>query len=219
MDAIKIGQFIKTERQHRQLTQKELAELLSCTDKAVSRWETGKGIPDVSMLIPLSRALGVSVNELLLGERIEEEMKEEKNEEVIITTMTEAKRHIGKMQLIVAALFCLLQLAITYGFTFSATPSDAMGLLIGVIALLLAVCFLFGLTGFSLKHKIFFVLFTAVIYFPSHFLYWDADQAFGINGLYTPILLCGGIILVLLATGMKQLVTAAVKKTKARHTS
>lgn len=214
MDSQKIGQFIKTERQSQQLTQKELATLLQCTDKAVSRWETGKGVPDVSLLIPLSRALDVSVNELLLGERIEEEMKEQRSEEVIINTMQDAKKHIGKMQLAIAVLFCLLQIAITYGFTVSATPSDAMGLLIGVIGLLMAVCFLFGFTGFKIRYKVYFVLFTAVIYFPSHFLYWEADEAFGINGLYTPILLVGGIVLVLLATGLKQLITHIVNKMK-----
>ena len=54
-------------------TQKELADKINCTDKAVSRWETGRGIPEVSLLLPLSKALDVTVNELLSGEKIEEE--------------------------------------------------------------------------------------------------------------------------------------------------
>ena len=70
MDAEKIGAFIKVLRKEKNLTQKELAGILNCTDKAVSRWETGRGVPEVSFLLPLSDALGVSVNELLMGEKM-----------------------------------------------------------------------------------------------------------------------------------------------------
>ncbi len=69
MDANKIGAFIKELRSELNMTQKDLAGAINCTDKAISRWETGRGIPEVSMLIPLSKTLGVSVNELLMGER------------------------------------------------------------------------------------------------------------------------------------------------------
>lgn len=69
MDATKIGTFIAAERRARGWTQKRLAEELQLTDKAVSRWETGKGLPDVSLLLPLAAALDVSVGELLAGER------------------------------------------------------------------------------------------------------------------------------------------------------
>ena len=62
MNNIKSGLFIKEKRNENNLTQKELAEKLNCTDKAISRWETGKGFPEMSFLIPLSEALGVSVN-------------------------------------------------------------------------------------------------------------------------------------------------------------
>ena len=69
MDANKIGSFIKELRMQKVMTQKDLAEQINCTDKAVSRWETGRGIPEVSLLMPLAKALDVSVNELLSGER------------------------------------------------------------------------------------------------------------------------------------------------------
>ena len=70
MDIAKIGEFIKSQRIAQGMTQKELAEKIGCTDKAVSRWETGKGLPDMSFIIPLSEELKVSVNELLRGERL-----------------------------------------------------------------------------------------------------------------------------------------------------
>ena len=59
MDVVKIGTFIKTQRTELNVTQKELAEKIGCTDKAISRWETGKGLPDMSFIIPLSKELNV----------------------------------------------------------------------------------------------------------------------------------------------------------------
>ncbi len=69
MNTQKTGAFIKALRKESNLTQAELAQKLSCTDKAISRWETGKGLPDADMLLSLSGVFGVSINEILLGER------------------------------------------------------------------------------------------------------------------------------------------------------
>lgn len=68
MDMKNSGKLISSLRQEKGLTQKELAEKLSVTDKAVSRWETGKGMPDSSLIIPLAEILGVSADEILSGE-------------------------------------------------------------------------------------------------------------------------------------------------------
>ncbi|MGM9619283.1 MAG: helix-turn-helix domain-containing protein [Oscillospiraceae bacterium] len=70
MDQIKTGQFIAAMRKARGLTQEELGERLGVTNKTVSRWETGRYMPDIDKLQELSAALGVSVNELLTGERM-----------------------------------------------------------------------------------------------------------------------------------------------------
>lgn len=67
MDQYVTGSAIRTLRESRRLTQLQLAEQLSVSDKTVSRWETGKGYPDITLLEPLSSALGVSVTELLSG--------------------------------------------------------------------------------------------------------------------------------------------------------
>lgn len=69
MDATKIGRFIGAERRAKGWTQRQLADKLQLTDKAISRWETGKGLPDVSLLLPLANVLDVTVGELLAGER------------------------------------------------------------------------------------------------------------------------------------------------------
>ena len=69
MDQKKIGAFIAQCRKEKSLTQIQLAELLDITNQAVSKWENGRGMPDVSLLQPLCDALGISLNELFSGEQ------------------------------------------------------------------------------------------------------------------------------------------------------
>ena len=72
MDQIKIGRFIAALRKERGLTQEALGRRLGVTNKTVSRWENGNYMPDIELLVPLGEALGVSVNELLAGERLDD---------------------------------------------------------------------------------------------------------------------------------------------------
>ena len=65
----KIGKFICELRKSQRLTQKDLANKLGVTDKAVSKWERGLSYPDIELLIPLANILGVSTTELLMGEK------------------------------------------------------------------------------------------------------------------------------------------------------
>ncbi len=75
MNIEKIAILIKEKRKAKNLTQAELAAILGVTEKAISRWETGRGTPDISLLIPLSEALDVSVLEILNGETVKDENK------------------------------------------------------------------------------------------------------------------------------------------------
>ncbi len=68
MDLNKISNFIKLKRKALGITQEQLATKLFVTEKAISRWETGRGTPDISLLLPLSKELNVDVSELLNGE-------------------------------------------------------------------------------------------------------------------------------------------------------
>ncbi len=70
MDQIKIGKFIAECRKNKSMTQVELAEKLNVTDKAISKWENGRGTPDSSIMLKLCTELDISVNELLNGEMI-----------------------------------------------------------------------------------------------------------------------------------------------------
>lgn len=70
MDQVRIGKFIAESRRSKGLTQRQLADALAISDKTVSKWETGRGLPEVSLMLPLCGALGITVNDLLSGERI-----------------------------------------------------------------------------------------------------------------------------------------------------
>ena len=97
MDAKTTGRFIAELRKQKGYTQKELAEKIMVTDKAVSRWETGKGLPDTSLLKPLGDILGVSVGELLSGKIIEEaEMKDQTNR-IILDSLKYSSRMLANM--------------------------------------------------------------------------------------------------------------------------
>lgn len=70
MEQIKIGKFIAESRKSRNLTQRQLADILSISDKTISKWECGKGLPEVSLMLPLCAALDITVNDLLSGEKV-----------------------------------------------------------------------------------------------------------------------------------------------------
>ena len=89
MDQVKIGQFIRAIRKEKSLTQREVAERLNISEKTVSKWETGNGLPEVSLMLPLCELLGISINELLSGERLDEKRYYEKAEQNIMSLMEE----------------------------------------------------------------------------------------------------------------------------------
>ncbi len=98
MDQTKIGKFIAECRKKKKLTQMELAEKLNITDRAVSKWENGRAMPDSSIMLELCNLLGITVNELLSGEVIE--MKEyEKQAEENLLKLKKEKEEADKILL------------------------------------------------------------------------------------------------------------------------
>ena len=94
MDLDKIGKFIALNRKNKGLTQEQLAEKLGVTNKTISRWETGKYMPDLSLLKPLSEELGITLNELLSGEKIKEEKIVENTERNILNTIDYSSKKV-----------------------------------------------------------------------------------------------------------------------------
>lgn len=138
MDPQKTGQFICILRKQRGLTQRELAEAIGVTDKAVSRWERGRGLPDVSLLSPLAGALGTSVTELLAGEPLSEEERTARGDSVLL----EALRYTGSMgrktaALLIAAagMFLLLLPLFTAGRTLGLRLAGGVLLVLSLLLL------------------------------------------------------------------------------------
>ena len=96
MDQVKIGGFIAELRKEKGLTQKQLAEQIGVSDKAVSKWECGNGLPELSGIPVLCGVLGINMNELLSGERLVEEDYSKKAEENMLTLMKETENQKKK---------------------------------------------------------------------------------------------------------------------------
>ncbi|MBE5731299.1 MAG: helix-turn-helix transcriptional regulator [Clostridiales bacterium] len=92
MDQLKIGKFIVECRKQKNLTQMQLSEKLNITDKAVSKWERGVAMPDSSIMLELCDILGISVNELLSGEKICMENNDQKNEQLLFEMAKELEK-------------------------------------------------------------------------------------------------------------------------------
>ena len=121
MDQIKIGKFIAECRKKNNLTQMQLAEKLNITDRAISKWENGKGMPDSSIMLDLCSELQISVNELLSGEVLEVNNYNEKLEQNLIDIVRqkeESDKKILTMEIAmgVASIIIFLILVMTASF-------------------------------------------------------------------------------------------------------
>lgn len=130
MDAEKTGLFIAELRKERGLTQRELAEKIGVTDKAVSKWERGRGFPDVAILETLSNELGVSIAELISGERATPETAAAQSNSALIETLLYVKRMsrkaVGTLVIIFGA-FLLGSPFVISGFNL---PLNVMGIIV-----------------------------------------------------------------------------------------
>ncbi len=118
MDNVKTGSFIKELRKEKDMTQKQLADRLHITDRAVSKWERGVCAPDIALLEPLSEILGVSIVELIQGERAERPGEPEAGAREILSysrsEVTRKVRGVQKKYLAIAAL-CFAAIALICG--------------------------------------------------------------------------------------------------------
>lgn len=93
MNQEKIGKFIKECRKKKNLTQDELASTLNVTDKAISKWENGRCLPDVSLFTKLCKELDITVNELLSGEKLNKNNYQEKTDKITINLLDKMKKN------------------------------------------------------------------------------------------------------------------------------
>ena len=205
MSSEKIGAFIKALRKEKNLTQKDLAEILQCTDKAISRWETGRGIPEISFLIPLSKALGISVNELLMGEKFPEEEIKEKTEQLIVETITHTDKKIGGLKKMLYILFCIIQFILFYILPLTGGPTDVMGIVFLMYIGTMVNSFIMGLTPIKLKPKLLFTFVVILMFVPSVLLpFFSGDLE--VLCLYTPTLAAFHLAFAMIGVGVRKLI-------------
>ena len=138
MDLEKIGRFISNHRKKKNMTQMELAERLNITDRAVSKWERGKSMPDSSVMLSLCEVLGFSVNELLSGEEVKVEdynKQAEKNLLEITRQKEQSDKLLLTIEIIMMALSISLFLALHY-ITFFVCVDLYLKILLGAISFL-----------------------------------------------------------------------------------
>ena len=122
MEQAMIGKFISACRLEKGLTPMQLAEKLNITNRAVSKWETGKSMPDVSLMLDLCNILGITVNELLSGERIIMEDYQKRAEENLMELQAKKEKAQGeynsilKILIVTFSSFFVLNMVLNYFF-------------------------------------------------------------------------------------------------------
>ena len=135
MDQLKTGMFISELRKEKSLTQAQLAEKLGITDRAVSKWETGRSLPDAAIMLELCEILGITVNELLSGERLNMEQFDKKFEENLLEMKKqkeESDRKLLRAEIALGSISSVFFLAIIFIASFLEMPSAVRVLLIAV---------------------------------------------------------------------------------------
>ena len=120
MDQIKIGKFIAQCRKNMGLTQMQLAERLGVTDRAVSKWENGRAMPDSSIMLDLCEQLKITVNDLLCGEVVSMENYNKELEKNLLD-MAKAKERADKQLLLIEVVVGVLSIIVLFALTFVAS--------------------------------------------------------------------------------------------------
>lgn len=166
MNQEKIGKFISKQRKEKQLTQEQLAEKLGISKNAVSKWERGLSLMDISLIEPLCNILDVTIPELLHGEIISKKEKDKKNEETINIVITISKEKINnykrKVMLSACFLISLLPMLMNQfgGFRDVQEISGIINLT-NPIGLISAFIFFFGV-WYNFKNKYFNIIVGAI---------------------------------------------------------
>lgn len=203
MNQTEIGKFIAQCRKEKKLTQAQLAEKLNITDRAVSKWETGKSMPDSSIMLEVCEILGITVNELLSGEEIDMESYEKKADENLIALKRIEENHMTKnvivsmlfsMTLLIGIMVCLIcNIAVSGRLTWSPIPISSIvfawvisfpgiilgkrGLIVSLISLsVFIVPYLFLLSSFIKVKEVFLVGTAAAV--PSIVFLWIIAAVF-----------------------------------------
>ena len=153
MDQIKVGKFIASCRKEQGMTQAVLAEKLGISDRAVSKWETGKSLPDSGIMLELCEILKINVNELLSGERIMAEAYDKRAEENLLAMrreLEEKNRQMLRMEYLIAFPVIITGLGMVF---IAAFIEMSMWLRIVLIAFALVMIFIVCFIAVGIEQK------------------------------------------------------------------
>lgn len=148
MNQIKTGRFIAECRKKQNLTQASLAEMLGVTDRAVSKWETGKSMPDSSIMLSLCEVLDISVNELLVGGRIDMDNYNKIAEDNLLKMkkhQEEANRKLLAMETVIGCISSIAFMIMIFTAGFAVDDNIWRGVLIGAAIIIFAVGLFFAM--------------------------------------------------------------------------
>lgn len=152
MDYNKIGEFISNERKAKKLTQAKLAEMIFVSEKTISKWENGNGIPDTNSLPKLCEVFDVSLNELLNGSRISEEDYKNKAEEELLKLQEQKEKAVKLLFKVEIVLGCVSVIFLLASYIFAAYIIELFNVHVvpGLIMLISLVAFIIAM-GYCLK--------------------------------------------------------------------
>ena len=150
MNQVKVGKFIAECRKNNNLTQKQLAEKLNITDRAISKWENGRSLPDSSIMLELCDILKINVNDLLNGEVVLVDNYKEKSEKLILE-MAKQKEEADRRLLFLEIVIGVFSVIVLLGFSLVAAIFQMPDWLRVVLVL---TGFVLGMIGFMYALKI-----------------------------------------------------------------
>ena len=152
MNQEKIGKFIAKCRKDKKLTQSDLAEKLGVSDKSIGNWENGRNMPDLSLFKPLCDTLGITINDLLSGEKISKDKYQERLEENIVNTIDYSTKRINKYSNIMGLLLVIFGLFISMSAIMIFPSESSWGSIYSVFGIII---FLIGMSKLTRGIKYF----------------------------------------------------------------
>jgi len=166
MNQICIGKFIAHCRRQKGLTQAELGEKLGVSSRSISNWENGRNMPDLSLFKPLCDILSITINELLSGERLNENKYQEKLEENIVNTIDYSKQKLTKYNNLISFILMVFGLFISLSAVMIFPSESSWGSIYSIFGVIVFMIGNFRITNVVKGFKRFllnFIIFTGVM--------------------------------------------------------